>query len=59
MLFGGTVLGMSAQHTCAARLFLRLANLPGGFDNSQDDVERQVRILPTVGMVSIMDEYGY
>ena len=39
VLFGGTVLGLSAQHTWAARLFLRLANLQGGFDNRDDDVE--------------------
>jgi SAM-dependent methyltransferase len=39
VLFGGTVLGMSADHGLAARLFLRLANLQGGFDNRDDDVE--------------------
>jgi SAM-dependent methyltransferase len=38
VLFGGTVLGLSANHTRAARLFLRLANLQGGFDNRDDDV---------------------
>ncbi len=38
VLFGGTVLGLSAQHTRAARLFIRLANLQGGFDNRDDDV---------------------
>lgn len=38
VLFGGTVLGPSAQHSWAARVFLRLANLQGGFDNRDDDV---------------------
>lgn len=38
VLFGGTVLGLSAKHTWAARSFLRLANLQGGFDNREDDV---------------------
>jgi SAM-dependent methyltransferase len=38
-LFGGTVLGLSARHTWAARMFLRLANLHGGFDNRDDDVD--------------------
>ena len=39
VLFGGTVLGLSAEHTRAARAFLRLANLQGGFDNREDDVD--------------------
>lgn len=39
VLFGGTVLGFSAEHTWPARMFLRLANLHGGFDNRDDDVE--------------------
>lgn len=39
VLFGGTVLGLSAEHTWAARSFLRLANLQGGFDNRDDHVE--------------------
>lgn len=39
ILFGGTVLGMSAEHPWAARAFLRLANLQGGFDNRDDDVD--------------------
>lgn len=38
VLFGGTVLGLSADHTRAARTFLRLANRQGGFDNHGDDV---------------------
>lgn len=38
VLFGGTVLGLSARHTWAARSFLRMANLQGGFDNREDDV---------------------
>jgi SAM-dependent methyltransferase len=38
VLFGGTVLGPSAEHTRAARMFLRLANRQGGFDNRGDDV---------------------
>jgi hypothetical protein len=39
VLFGGTVLGLSAKHTRAARMFLRIANLQGGFDNREDDVD--------------------
>lgn len=39
VLFGGTVLGLSARHTLAARVFIRLANLQGGFDNRDDDVD--------------------
>lgn len=39
VLFGGTVLGFSAEHTWPARTFLHLANFHGGFDNRGDDVE--------------------
>lgn len=45
VLFGGTVLGLSAGHTLAARTFLRIANLQGGFDNRDDDVEGLRAIL--------------
>jgi SAM-dependent methyltransferase len=45
VLFGGTVLGVSAGHTLAARTFLRIANLQGGFDNRDDDVEGVRAIL--------------
>lgn len=45
VLFGGTVLGLSAGHTWAARAFLRLANLQGGFDNRDDDVDGLKAIL--------------
>ncbi|MGD2060395.1 MAG: class I SAM-dependent methyltransferase [Acidimicrobiia bacterium] len=38
VLFGGTVLGLTEEHTWPARLFLRVANLQGGFDNRDDDV---------------------
>lgn len=38
VLFGGTVLGFSARHSLPARLFLRVANRQGGFDNRDDDV---------------------
>lgn len=38
VLFGGTVLGLSAGHTWPARTFLRIANLRGGMDNRDDDV---------------------
>lgn len=38
VLFGGTVLGLSADHTWPARTFLRIANLRGGMDNRGDDV---------------------
>jgi SAM-dependent methyltransferase len=39
VLFGGTVLGFSADHTWLARMFLQLANFQGAFDNRGDDVE--------------------
>jgi len=45
VLFGGTVLGMRADHTRLARAFLRVANRQGGFDNRDDDVEGLRRIL--------------
>jgi SAM-dependent methyltransferase len=45
VLFGGTVLGLSANHTWAARMFLRVANLQGGFDNSEDDVDGLRKML--------------
>lgn len=45
VLFGGTVLGLSAEHTWAARMFLRLANLQGAFDNREDDVDGLRAIL--------------
>lgn len=45
VLFGGTVLGMSAEHSWAARMFLRLANLQGGFDNRNDDADGLRAIL--------------
>lgn len=47
VLFGGTVLGLSAEHTWAARMFLRLANLQGAFDNREDDVDGLQAILET------------
>jgi SAM-dependent methyltransferase len=39
VLFGGTVPGLSARHAWAARMFVRLANVQGGFDNRDDDVD--------------------
>ncbi len=39
VLFGGTVLGLSAGHSWSARMFLHLFNLQGGFDNRDDDVD--------------------
>jgi SAM-dependent methyltransferase len=47
VLFGGTVLGLSAEHTWAARMFLRLANFQGGFDNRDDDVDGLRTMLNT------------
>lgn len=38
VLFGGTVLGLSAEHNRLARAFVRMANVQGGFDNLQDDL---------------------
>jgi SAM-dependent methyltransferase len=48
VLFGGTVLGLSAAHTWPARAFLHLANFQGGFDNRQDDVD---------GLQTMLDEH--
>ncbi len=45
VLFGGTILGMSADHTWAARAFLRITNFQGGFDNRNDDVDGLREIL--------------
>jgi SAM-dependent methyltransferase len=45
VLFGGTVLGLSAGHTLAARTFLRIANLQGGFDNLDDSIDGLRAIL--------------
>lgn len=45
VLFGGTVLGMGANHNAAARGFLRIANRQGGFDNLGDDAEGLRAIL--------------
>lgn len=45
VLFGGTLLGLSADHTRAARMFIRFANSLGGFDNLDDDVAGLRRIL--------------
>ncbi len=45
VLFGGTVLGMSAEHTSLARMFLRLANFQGGFDNRDEDIDGLRTIL--------------
>jgi len=48
VLFGGTVLGLTARHTRAARMFVRLANFQGGFDNREDDVD---------GLRTMLDEH--
>jgi SAM-dependent methyltransferase len=45
VLFGGTVLGLEADHTRSARAFLRAANKQGGFDNLDDTPEGLRRIL--------------
>lgn len=36
VLFGGTVLGTSEDHSAPARTFLKVANRQGGFDNLSD-----------------------
>ena len=36
VFFGGTVLGLDADHTAPARAFLKMANRQGGFDNLTD-----------------------
>lgn len=54
VLFGGTVLGLSEKHSWAARAFLRMANLQGGFDNRDDTVDGLRAILePSFGEVEI------
>lgn len=45
VLFGGTVLGLSGDHTSPARAFLRAANKQGGFDNLSDTEDGLRRIL--------------
>ena len=45
VLFGGTVLGLPERHTPQARLFLRLVNWRGDFDNLGDTAEGLRRIL--------------
>ncbi len=45
VLFGGTVLGLSADHTRLARAFVRMANVQGGFDNLEDDLEGLTQLL--------------
>ena len=39
VMFGGTVLGPRETHTRVARMFLRVFNWEGGFDNTDDDLE--------------------
>lgn len=45
VLFGGTVLGLREAHGRLARVFLRVANKQGGFDNLTDSVEGLRAIL--------------
>lgn len=45
VLFGATVLGTDAAHSLLARIFLKIANLQGGFDNLGDTVEGLESIL--------------
>lgn len=45
VLFGGTVLGLPERHTPQARLFLRLVNWRGDFDNLGDTADGLRRIL--------------
>jgi hypothetical protein len=45
VFFGGTVLGLGADHTRSARAFLRAANKQGGFDNLDDTVDGLREIL--------------
>ncbi len=45
VLFGGTILGLDAEHSKPARAFLRAANKQGGFDNLDDTAEGLRQIL--------------
>jgi SAM-dependent methyltransferase len=45
VLFGGTVLGLDARHSAAARAFLRAVNRRGDFDNLEDTAEGLRAIL--------------
>ena len=45
VLFGGTILGLDAEHSKPARAFLRAANKQGGFDNLGDTVGGLRQIL--------------
>jgi SAM-dependent methyltransferase len=45
VLFGGTVLGLAERHTPQARVFLRMVNWHGDFDNLGDTAEGLRQIL--------------
>lgn len=45
VLFGGTVLGLEADHTGLARTFLKIGNKRGAFDNLTDTEEGLEKVL--------------
>ena len=45
VLFGGTVLGLTSEHTRSARAFLRAVNRQGAFDNREDTADGLRAIL--------------
>ncbi len=45
VLFGGTVLGLTSEHTRPARAFLRVVNRQGAFDNREDTADGLRTIL--------------
>lgn len=58
VLFGGTILGLKANHTTSARTFLRAANKQGGFDNLDDTTEGLRRILEQSFAIVDVDVVG-
>jgi ubiquinone/menaquinone biosynthesis C-methylase UbiE len=59
VLFGGTLLGLSANHSAPARAMIRIGNWHGGFDCLEDTVEGLRQILDdSFGSVEIEVEFS-
>jgi hypothetical protein len=56
VLFVGA--GLFAKHTWAARMFLRVANLHGGFDNSEKDVDGLRKMHEVFKCIAVRDTLG-
>lgn len=66
VLFGSTILGKDVEHNFIARRIMRLYNMKGIFNNTQDDISQLKRILEynfnsytidTVGCVALFAGY--